>query len=117
METSWKESVKNHNNYQSGFTAQDARILAVDDTAMNLTVLQGLLKLPFEKEVFEGLLETLRSSMEEFDLDRADETMALIEKYAYPEELDKEIEKLKAAVSDVDSDGVVEIVGRIKVLL
>lgn len=32
-------------------------------------------KLPFEKEVFEGLLETLRSSMEEFDLDRADETM------------------------------------------
>lgn len=41
----------------------------------------------------------------------------MIEKYAYPEELDKEIEKLKAAVSDVDSDGVVEIVGRIKVLL
>ena len=43
-EKAWKESVKNTPGYRVSFIAPDARILAVDDMPMNLTVFTGLLK-------------------------------------------------------------------------
>lgn len=43
-EKAWKESIKNNPVYSASFTAPDAKILAVDDIQMNLTVFAGLLK-------------------------------------------------------------------------
>ncbi len=43
-EKAWKESVKVSPRYRASFTAPAARILAVDDASMNLSVLAGLLK-------------------------------------------------------------------------
>jgi signal transduction histidine kinase/DNA-binding NarL/FixJ family response regulator len=40
----YKAFLKNQNNYHVSFTAPDATILVVDDTAVNLTVVKGLLK-------------------------------------------------------------------------
>jgi|GEM_PF-544466 len=40
----YEESVRNMNRYKESFRAPDANILVVDDTAMNLTVIKGLLK-------------------------------------------------------------------------
>ena len=40
----FKNSLANHEKYHEKFIAPDARILVVDDTVMNLTVIKGLLK-------------------------------------------------------------------------
>ena len=40
----YKRSLNQHKEYHETFTAPDARILVVDDTVMNLTVIKGLLK-------------------------------------------------------------------------
>ena len=40
----FKKSISQHEEYHESFIAPDARILVVDDTAMNLTVIKGLLK-------------------------------------------------------------------------
>ena len=44
FEESFKNSLKQHKTYHEKFTAPDAKILVVDDTVMNLTVVKGLLK-------------------------------------------------------------------------
>ena len=41
---SYRNSLKTHEHYHEKFTAPDAKILVVDDTVMNLTVVKGLLK-------------------------------------------------------------------------
>jgi len=40
----YKRSLSQHKEYRESFTAPDAKILVVDDTIMNLTVIKGLLK-------------------------------------------------------------------------
>lgn len=40
----YRKSTESASSYRASFTAPDARILCVDDTAMNLTVFKGLLK-------------------------------------------------------------------------
>ena len=40
----YRRSLQNHKEYHEKFTAPDAKILIVDDTVMNLTVVKGLLK-------------------------------------------------------------------------
>jgi len=40
----FRHSLSQHKKYKEKFTAPDARILVVDDTVMNLTVVKGLLK-------------------------------------------------------------------------
>ena len=40
----YKNSLNHHKKYHESFTAPDAKILVVDDTVMNLTVVKGLLK-------------------------------------------------------------------------
>ncbi|WP_051538139.1 response regulator [Butyrivibrio proteoclasticus] len=40
----YKESLKNANDYRESFHAPDCKILVVDDTKTNLTVIEGLLK-------------------------------------------------------------------------
>ena len=44
FEETFKNSLKQHAEYHEKFTAPNARILIVDDTVMNLTVVKGLLK-------------------------------------------------------------------------
>ena len=44
FEEAFRNSLKQHKAYHEKFTAPDAHILVVDDTAMNLTVVKGLLK-------------------------------------------------------------------------
>ena len=44
FEESYRNSLKQHEEYHEKFTAPKARILVVDDTVMNLTVVKGLLK-------------------------------------------------------------------------
>ena len=43
-ETAFRQHVSQQGQYQESFVAPEAKILVVDDTAMNLTVVQGLLK-------------------------------------------------------------------------
>ncbi len=44
FEEAFRRSIKQHKEYHEKFTAPNARILVVDDTIMNLTVVKGLLK-------------------------------------------------------------------------
>lgn len=44
FEESYRRSVENAKKYQEAFHAPDAKVLIVDDTKMNLTVIRGLLK-------------------------------------------------------------------------
>ena len=44
FEESFRQSVSQHKKYQEKFVAPTAKILVVDDTVMNLTVVKGLLK-------------------------------------------------------------------------
>ena len=44
FEESFRHSVSQHKKYQEKFVASKAKILVVDDTVMNLTVVKGLLK-------------------------------------------------------------------------
>ena len=44
FEESFRQSVSQHKKYQEKFVAPNAKILVVDDTVMNLTVVKGLLK-------------------------------------------------------------------------
>ncbi len=44
FEEAFRNSLKQHKKYHEKFTAPDAKILVVDDTVMNLTVVKGLLK-------------------------------------------------------------------------
>nr|MCR5451274.1 response regulator [Lachnospiraceae bacterium] len=58
-------------------------------------------------------LEMLRLAMEDFDVDKADELMALLKTYKYPDEVNEKIEELGGAVTDLDSDLCNEIVAYI----
>ena len=44
FEKTFKHSLKQHQEYHEKFTAPKAKVLVVDDTVMNLTVVKGLLK-------------------------------------------------------------------------
>ncbi len=44
FEEAFRNSLKQHKKYHEKFTAPNAKILVVDDTVMNLTVVKGLLK-------------------------------------------------------------------------
>ena len=44
FEEDYRKSLNQHKEYHELFTAPDAKILVVDDTVMNLTVIKGLLK-------------------------------------------------------------------------
>ena len=58
----YRRSLAGHRHERGSFTAPEARILAVDDTPMNLTVLQGLLKRTRVR------VDTAQSGMECLDL-------------------------------------------------
>ncbi len=54
--------------------------------------------------VIQALVEMVRVSMQEMDIDQADQLMAQLQSYDYPEELGKNIRKLAKAVTNLDSE-------------
>ena len=74
-------------------------------------------KMKYDPEVLSGLLDIIRMSMEDFDVDSADNALSQTDMYVYPDDIKEEILKLKAAVADVDSDTAIEIIEAIKKLM
>ena len=58
----------------------------------------------FNQNEVNGLLEVLRTSMEEFDLDRADAVVEKLKEYSYHEDRKEKMSRLYAAVADVDAE-------------
>jgi len=54
--------------------------------------------------VMQALVEMLRLSMRELDIDQADRLMGQLREYEYPEEIDQNVRKLAEAVTDLDSE-------------
>ncbi|MBQ3583985.1 MAG: response regulator [Lachnospiraceae bacterium] len=54
--------------------------------------------------VVSAYLELLKNAMEDMDIDVADETMNQLRLYQYPEHIEKYMEKLSAAVANLDSE-------------
>lgn len=67
-------------------------------------------KLNYNAGEVRGLLSLLASSMEEFDLDRSDKIIEKLKEYDHPTDVGEQMEKIYAAVADVDADKVKELV-------
>ncbi|MBQ4463167.1 MAG: response regulator, partial [Eubacterium sp.] len=67
-------------------------------------------KLNYNAGEVRGLLSLLASSMEEFDLDRSDKIIEKLKEYDHPADVGEHMEKIYAAVADVDADKVKELV-------
>ena len=61
--------------------------------------------------VIRALVEMVRISMQEMDIDRADELMKQIREYAYPEGIEQNVQKLAEAVTNLDSEETDRIAG------
>lgn len=68
----------------------------------------------YDPDIVKGLLSIIQKSMEDFDVDRADAAMEQLKSFQYPEELQREMKALQAAIVDVDSDAVSGMIGKIK---
>ncbi|MBE6015234.1 MAG: response regulator [Lachnospiraceae bacterium] len=58
----------------------------------------------FDKSIVLALLDMVKISMEDFDVDRADEAIAKLSVYSMNEELSDKLSRLKAAVADVNDE-------------
>ncbi len=63
------------------------------------------------------VLDVLRMAVDAFDLDQADEAMKQLETYKLPEELDCDMEKLRAYVADVAMEEILETTDHMKTIL
>lgn len=54
--------------------------------------------------VLQALVEMVRFSMQEMDIDQADQVVDQLQEYEYPEEMAENIEKLAEAVTNLDSE-------------
>ena len=66
-----------------------------------------------DPSVIQALLEMVRISMQDMDIDRADELMGQLREYAYPDELEKNIRKLGEAVTNLDPEETDRLAGLI----
>ena len=57
-----------------------------------------------DPSVILALVEMLRLSMQEMDIDRADELMTQLRSYKYPQETEQNIRKLADAVTNLDAE-------------
>ncbi len=55
--------------------------------------------------VIQALVEMVRISMQELDIDQADQLMGQLRAYEYPDKINQNIEKLMEAVTNLDSEG------------
>lgn len=61
--------------------------------------------------VIRALVEMIRISMQEMDIDRADELMKQLRAYAFPEEVGQNIQKLAEAVTNLDPEETERLAG------
>lgn len=54
--------------------------------------------------VLQALVEMVRFSMQEMDIDQADQVVGQLREYDYPEKMAENIEKLAEAVTNLDSE-------------
>ena len=54
--------------------------------------------------VMQALVEMVRVSMEQMDIDQADQLMSQLQSYEYPEDMGQNIQKLAEAVTNLDPD-------------
>ncbi len=54
--------------------------------------------------VIQALVEMVRVSMQEMDIDQADQLMGQLQSYEYPESLSQNIRKLAEAVTNLDAE-------------
>ena len=69
----------------------------------------GAEKEPIDEEKLKEGLEALKEVVGAFDFDSADMCVAELDKYSMPEDFKETFEELKLRLSEVDSDGVLEI--------
>ena len=72
---------------------------------------------PKDYTVILAYLEMLRGALEELDMDVMDETMAKLEEYSYPSEIQAHITTLSGMVTAMDSDGGEEVIGTLTELV
>ena len=60
------------------------------------------------------LFDMLRTALDDFDVDAADETVAKLRSYRCPPEAEAELTALAAAVTDLDQDAACAIMDRIE---
>ena len=54
--------------------------------------------------VIQALVEMVRVSMEQMDIDQADQLMSQLQSYEYPEDMGQNIQKLAEAVTNLNPD-------------
>lgn len=65
-----------------------------------------------DPSILKALLEMLRISMQELDVDQADQIMGQLQSYEYPEKMEQNMQKLAEAVTNLDAEnteGLVDI--------
>ena len=70
-----------------------------------------------DTEALMALLNSIKEAMEELDIDAADEGIAKLKALKLPPSVSEEEKELEVRVADLDSDGAVEIIDRIKELI
>lgn len=84
-------------------------VFGIGETAQE----QNVNKEEADVEILKALFGMIKEAVNELDIDVADDTMAKIDGYIVPDVIIQDVEELKAAVADLDSDAVAEIVDRI----
>ena len=65
--------------------------------------------LEYDPQMVRSLLETVKSSMQELDIDKADPAMQLLIQYEFPDSIRHGIQELADAVTELDDDAAVQI--------
>jgi len=66
-----------------------------------------------DMDVIRDQLLMMKSALEDFDMDMADNILNFLSEFSYPEEIREDMEKLIIAVRNVDDDKAIEIIDRI----
>ena len=67
----------------------------------------------YDKDKVKEILSRLKTAMEDFDVDAADECVKELKAYSYPDDIGKKIDEIAVAVKQVDDDVVIRIIEEI----
>lgn len=70
-------------------------------------------KCDFDADAVRKILEAVKSAMEDFDVDTADDAIRLLDEYKIPEGMTGDVSGLKAAVAAIDSERTDDAIGRL----
>ncbi|MGN0513452.1 MAG: response regulator [Lachnospiraceae bacterium] len=66
-----------------------------------------------DRNILLGYLEILKTAIEDFDTDKADEVMENLSRYEFDDELQNQMEQLNTAVTNLDSEKALDIIRKI----